>query len=60
MTLEKAVKIQKEIQAILEKNDIYHKIEYVQNPSLKFINMEVSIKVTKEIKADDIAITRRL
>ena len=49
MTKDKAVELQKRIQDILEKNDIHHKIEYVQSPRLKFINMEISIKITKEL-----------
>jgi len=43
-----AIKIQKEIMDILAKNAIHNKVEYVRSPDLKFINLEASIKITKE------------
>jgi len=47
MTRTQAIAIQKEVQAILKKNGLHSKIEYVRSPDLKFINIrEISIKVT--------------
>lgn len=48
MTRDKAISIQKEIEAILKKNDLHYEVNYVRKPSLKFINLEVSIKITKD------------
>jgi len=40
--------IQKEIEDILERYDIHFKTENVCSPKLKFINITISIKITKE------------
>jgi len=48
MTADNAIKIQKEIENILTKNNIHYKVEYVNSPMLKFINITVSIKVTEK------------
>ena len=48
MTAEDAIKIQKEIENILTKNNIHYKVELVRRSILKFINIAISIKVTKE------------
>jgi len=40
--------IQVQIEDILKKHEIHFKTEYVSNPKLKFINITISIKVTKE------------
>ena len=48
MTLEKAKALQEAIERILKKDDIHYKAEYVRSPNLKFINTEISIKITKE------------
>ena len=48
MTTPEALKIQKEIENILNKNKVYYKSEYVKSPDIKFINIVISIKVTKE------------
>ena len=47
MTRTQAIAVQNEIEAILKKNGLHYKVEYVRNPTLKFINVEVSIKITK-------------
>jgi len=47
MTASEAISIQKEIERVLKQNAVHHKIEYVKNPNLKFINIEVSIKITE-------------
>lgn len=48
MTRKEAITVQKEIEEVLKKKGLHYKIEYVRNPSLKFINLEVSIKITKD------------
>jgi len=48
MTRTEAIAVQKEIEKILIRNNAHYKVEYVRSPSLKFVNMEISIKVTKE------------
>jgi len=48
MTLEKAKALQEVIERILKKDDVHYKVELVRSPALKFINMEISIKITKE------------
>lgn len=48
MTRTEAIKTQKEIEGVLKKNNLHYNIEYVRNPSLKFINLTISIKVSKE------------
>ena len=47
MTRTQAITVQKEIEEILKKNRLHYKVEYVRCPSLKFINLEVSIKIVK-------------
>jgi len=39
---------QREIEEILEKHDIHYTTELVRSPILKFVNIFISIKVTKE------------
>ena len=48
MTTDNAIKIQKEIENILTNNDIHYKVELVRSPELKFVNIAISIKITKE------------
>jgi len=48
MKATEAILTQKELETILKRNDIHYKVQYVRNPKLKFINMEVSIKITKD------------
>ena len=50
-TRTKAIEIQKEIENILKKNSLHYNVNYVRNPSLKFINIEISIKV-KQLESD--------
>jgi len=44
MTSAVAIKIQQEIETILTKNNIHYKVEMVNSPELKFINLNISIK----------------
>jgi hypothetical protein len=46
MTRVQAIDAQKEIEAVLKKHQLHYKVEYVRQPDLKFINLEVSIKIT--------------
>jgi len=48
MTKTEAMLIQKEIEAVLKRKNVHYRIEYVKQPGLKFINMEVSIKITEK------------
>ena len=48
MTETQARATQKEIEDILERYDIHYKTECVRSPVLKFINITISIKITKE------------
>ena len=48
MTADKAKALQEAIERILQKEDVHYKVEHVKQPELKFVNLEVSIKVTKE------------
>ena len=48
MTTDNAIKIQKEIENILTSNNIHYKVELVRSPELKFVNITISIKITKE------------
>lgn len=48
MTSTRAIEIQKQIETILNDNDVHYKIEYVRSPNLKFINVGASIKITKD------------
>jgi len=43
-----AINLEKTISKILRDQGIHTKVEYVRTPDLRFINMEISIKVTKE------------
>ena len=43
-----AIAVQKEIEALLKKNSLHYNVKYVRNPSLRFIDIEISIKVTGE------------
>lgn len=47
MTKQQAFEIQRQVEAILKNNGIHFKIELVRSPDLKFINIEASIKITK-------------
>ena len=47
MTQDKALVVQKEIETILREHGIHYKVEHVRTEELKFINLEVSIKITK-------------
>ena len=42
----KAIRVQ--IEDLLKKYDVHYKTELVNSPILKFINITISIKVTKE------------
>jgi len=48
MTADNAKKIQKEIENILIKDNIHYKVEHVNSPLLKFINLSISIKISKD------------
>lgn len=48
MTRPEAVKVQKQIESILNANNIHYTIEYVSSPNLKFINIGAAIKITKD------------
>jgi len=43
-----AIELEKTISKILSAHGIHTKVQYVRTPDLRFINMEISIKVTKE------------
>lgn len=47
MTESQAVKIQEQIENLLVRNGVHYKIEYVRTSELKFINFNISIKITE-------------
>lgn len=47
MTQGQAIELQKQIEAICRKHDLWAKVEYDNKPKLKMIRMEVFIKIDK-------------
>jgi len=48
MDKNQAETVSRQIEDLLKKYDVHYKTERVQSPELKFINITISIKVTKE------------
>lgn len=48
MTEPEAVSLQEKIEGMLQPNETHYRTEKVRSPNLKFININISIKVTKE------------
>ena len=47
MSEAQAIAVTKEIERILQKHDIHNKVEYMRTPKLSFVNISISIKITK-------------